>query len=118
MVKKPLFTVTDKQRKNYVCGSISDFVLLYNTKVLNEFERIKLTYKDQSYTAKGFQTSEKMMKEEAEWNISNVYYEILLDCIKDKKPDMSWEAVRMVANNLLYDWKLSDWIFLRKQINY
>ena len=55
MVKKPLFTVTDKQRKNYVCGSVSDFVLLYNTKVYNELERIKLTYKDQPKT--GFKTS-------------------------------------------------------------
>ena len=78
MVKKPLFTVTDRQRKNYERGSISDFVLLYNTKVLNEFERIKLTYKDQSYTAKGFQTSEKMMKEEADWNIQFISVTLLV----------------------------------------
>ena len=101
MIKNPIITITDKQRKNYVCGSVSDFVLLYQTKVHNELERIKLTYKDQPTT--GFKTSLSMMKDEADWNVSNVYYEILLDCIKDKKPDMTFEAVRMVANNLLFD---------------
>jgi predicted alternative tryptophan synthase beta-subunit len=116
MIKKPIITITDKQRANYVKGSVSDFVLLYQTKIHNEFERIKLTYKDQPKT--GFTTSKKMMREEAEWNVSNVYYEILIDCIKDKKADMDFEAVRMVANNLLFDWKLSDWLFLKKQINY
>lgn len=116
MIKNPIITITDKQRKNYVCGSVADFVLLYQTKIHNEFQRIKLTYKDQPTT--GFKTSEKMMREEAEWNVSNVYYEILLDCLKDKKPDMNFEAVRMVANNLLFDWKLSDWVFLKKLINY
>jgi len=116
MIKKPIITITDKQRKNYVCGSVADFVLLYQTKVFNELERIKLTYKDQPKT--GFKTSLSMMKDEAEWNVSNVYYEILLDCIKDKKPDMSFEAVRMVANNLLFDWRLSDWKFMKSLVNY
>jgi len=116
MIKNPIITITDKQRKNYVSGSVSDFVLLYNTKIYNELERIKLTYKDQSKT--GFKTSESMMREESEWNVSNVYYEILLDCIKDKKPNLTFKAVRMIANNLLFDWRLSDWIFLRNQMNY
>tara|TARA_R100001510_G_C7637238_1_gene195190 strand:+ start:192 stop:533 length:342 start_codon:yes stop_codon:yes gene_type:complete len=113
MIFKPL---TDKQRQNYIKGSVADFVLLYQTKVFNELQKIKK--ENEKQPVKELKKNLQMMQEEAEWNISNVYYCVLKDCIKDKKPDMDMETVQMVANNLLFDWKLSDWLFLKKQINY